>query len=852
MKLNRIASLMGVLPLLALAANANNRAVLTVTTSADFAPGSLRDMVAIAAPGDVITFSAPMTINLTAPIVVGVDNLTIEACYPDVVLNAAGPFPGLEFPGRTGCAVRGLRMEGFDPALLFHTGANANKVGGPNPCDRVEIHNGGYGIVLTDSGTIQNELSNVVVRNNMHEGIYLRSGASFNRFGDGTLPGAVYSHANGLNGVKLETIAGAAGTVEGNDFLHCLIGTDLSGAVASGNALSGVTLSGPGVFDNSFQACVLSGNGAAGAAITGGASSNSFAKCHIGTDLSGLASVGNNIGVDIAGGSQNSLDPLNVISGNQTHGVRIRSAASFQNAVARSAIGPNLSGAALGNGNDGVLILDGAWENTLKENHISSNGGNGVALLGNDPRDNRVENNLIGTDQAGSVAMPNGRHGVLIDAVATSNDFTGNLVSGNTDYGIAITAFGCDKNEFRSNIIGLDSSRVNALPNGTGGVLVAGSENLFGGMSPNDGNYICANNGWGVEVRGPVAGLFATKNEFLGNTIGMTGLGNASGGVWLDSGAVDNFVGGLISTAGGLPGNTIWENGGHGVLVQNASTPDPADGNQILTNSISDNTGEGIELAGAGNCMIPAPLITAANSVSVQGFTTVAGFPCLVQVFRDSDNEGREFLGEVWVGTAYGLFSVTAALMPGDRVTATQTVEYGCTTLQAETSPFSTPMTATEIGAPGCFCPNAVAICGNPDPNAGCANSTGVGGLLKAHGTTSVASDDLTFSATQLPNASFAMLLGSRAQRNIPFRDGRLCVGGSGVRIWRFQLRNSRQWGAAVFGDGVVARSHTFSSASGHIASGDTWYFQTFYRDVLGPCATGGNLTNNVEIIFTP
>ena len=139
MNLHRIAALCGALPLLALAANAGNRAVLTVTNPVDFAPGSLRDMVATAAPGDVITFSAPMTINLTAPIVVGVDNLTIEACHGSVFINAAGLFPGLEFPGRTGCVVRGLKLEGFDPALLFSMGANANKVGGSSPCERVQI-----------------------------------------------------------------------------------------------------------------------------------------------------------------------------------------------------------------------------------------------------------------------------------------------------------------------------------------------------------------------------------------------------------------------------------------------------------------------------------------------------------------------------------------------------------------------------------------------------------------------------------------------------------------------------------------------------------------------------------------
>ena len=852
MNLLRFVPLLGAFSLLAMAANANNRSVLTVTTPADSAPGSLRNMIAMAAPGDVITFAAPMTINLTSPIVVGVDNITIEACYPDVTINAAGLFPGLEFPGRTGCAVRGLRMEGFDPALVFYGGSFANKVGGSSPCDRVEIHNGGYGIVLSDAGTIQNELSNVEVRHNMFEGIYLRAGASFNRFGDGTFPGAVFSHSNGLNGVLLETIPGVTGTVEGNEFLHCLIGTDLSGTAAAGNSLSGVVLSGSSVSDNRFLSCVLSGNGTVGVAITGGASLNMFNKCHIGMDVAGTGAIGNTIGVDIAAGSLNSFDTDNVISGNQLHGVRISSSSSFQNAIARNKIGPDITGAAVGNGHDGVLLMDGTWENALKENHISSNGHNGVALLGNDPHDNSIENNKIGTDQAGSAAMSNGRHGVLIASVASKNYLTGNLVSGNVGYGVAITSLGCDQNELRANTIGLDGARVNAVPNMLGGVLVEGSQNIIGGLSPNDGNYICANTGWGVEVRGPALGFFASKNELLGNTIGTSGLGNSSGGVWLDSGAVDNFVGGLVPSTGGAPANYIWENGGHGVLVQNASSPDPADGNQILSNSITGNSGEGIELAGAGNCMIPAPLITAANSVSVQGYSTVASTPCLVQVFRDTDDEGLELLGEVWVGSSYGFFSVPATLSPGDRVTATQTAELGCTTVQAETSPFSLAMTAVEIGIPDCFCPNAVAICGNPDPNAGCANSTGVGGLLKAHGSTSTADDDLTFSATQLPTGSFSMLVGSRAQRNVPFRDGRLCVGGSGLRIWRFQLKNTRQWGAAVYGEGLVARSLSFASAAGHITSGDTWYFQSFYRDTLGPCGSGGNLSNSVEITFTP
>jgi len=851
MNVRRLTALLGVLPLLALAANASSKAVLSVTSPADAGPGSLRDMVAMAAPGDVIGFGSPMTITLNSPIVVGVNHLTIEGCYPDVLLSASGLFPGLELQGVTGCQIRGLRMEGFDPALLLRAGAIGNSIGGPNPCDRVEVYNGGHGVVITDLNTVSNVFLNVVSRNNLSEGIYLRSGASYNFFGDGTLAGAVYSFSNTLNGVRLEAMDGIADPVEVNIFQFCLIGTDLSGHAASGNSLSGVVLDGTGVRSNFFSGCILSGNSVNGVSITGGASLNQFEKCHIGTDIDGKVAVGNSIGVDIEAGFQNRIEGLNVISGNRIHGVRIRSSASYQNIVAASALGPDVSFAALGNGGSGIALLDGTFENTVFENHISSNVGNGILLRGNDPHHNLIENNLVGVNKASSAAMPNGLNGILLDSVASDNRFVWNIVSGNTLYGIAVAALGCDRNEFHGNIVGVDLFLASAIPNGSGGVLVAGSANRFGGMSPNEGNVICANTGWGVEVRGPVVGWYASRNEFLGDTIGLPGLGNDLGGVFLDSGAVENFIGGTIPTTGGVPGNNIWNNNGPGVLVQDAATSDPADGNQILTNSISDNAGSGIELAGNGNCMIPAPLIAVANSAGVSGYTTAPGFPCLVQVFRDSNDEGREYLGEAWVSSSYGAFSVAVALSPGDRVTATQTVEYGCTTLQAETSPFSSVMTAVEIGTPGCFCPSTLAPCGNADPNAGCANSTGLGATLKAHGSASVANDDLTFSAEQLPLGTFAMLLGSLAQRNVPFGDGRLCVGGGGVRIWRFQLRNSRQWGATVYGAGLVARSHMFF-AIGHINSGDTWYFQTFYRDTFGPCGGGRNLSNNVEITFTP
>lgn len=845
MRLSRLLNIVGILPLLALSADAQ----VLVTNPADAGPGSLREAVATATVGDTILFAGPMTINLTSPIVVGVDGIVIEGCYPDVTLNASGLFPGIELNGVTGCKVRGLVLEGFNPALGLRGGANGNTIGGLNPCDRVEVHLGGMGVALSDPGTDANVFLNVKAHQNLHNGIYLRNGASYNEFGDGSSAGAVNSHNNGMNGVVLEDLTGAA--VLQNQFNGCLIGTDMTGMAGTGNTLSGVVLDGVGVTDNIFRECVISGNGMSGVTIDGGASQNRIQGCLIGVDITGVNALPNVIGVLVLAGSSNWIEARCVISGNQQDGVLIRSSASYQNNILDSLLGPDALANALGNGASGAALLDGTWENKVEGNHISSNFGDGVLLAGNAPHDNYFDANLIGTDQLGVAAMQNYGHGVRIASVANDNYFKRNTMSGNAQCGVAILGQGCDRNVFQGNFVGVDAGLTVAIANGASGFFIRGSRNIVGGATPIEMNYICANTGWGVLVQGIFGSAAAMRNEVIGNTIGMSGLGNARGGVFLDSGAIENFVGGHSPSPLVMPGNNIWWNGGAGVLVENASSAsDPADGNLILTNSISNNAGAGIELAGNGNCLIPAPLITAANSAGVSGYTTVASTPCLVQVFRDSNDEGFEFLGEFLVSSAYGSFSVPASLSAGDRVTATQTADLGCTTIQKETSAFSSVMTALEFGAPTCFCAPVIAPCGNPDSAAGCANSTGLGASLKAHGSGSVSNDNLTFSAERLPAGVFTMLISSKGGASIPFGDGVLCVS-PGARIWRRGVTFSELSGATVYGDGLVAGS-TLLAPGALISSGDAWTFQVLYRDLAGPCGTGRNLTNSVKVGFTP
>jgi hypothetical protein len=154
------------------------------------------------------------------------------------------------------------------------------------------------------------------------------------------------------------------------------------------------------------------------------------------------------------------------------------------------------------------------------------------------------------------------------------------------------------------------------------------------------------------------------------------------------------------------------------------------------------------------------------------------------------------------------------------------------------------------LTTPFCFCPAPLAPCGNTDASAGCKNSTGVGGLLSASGTTSIASDNLVLSATQLPAFKPGLMFqGATAIAGAPFFDGRRCVG---APIFRHPVTNSGATGSVSYGPGLVAYSIANFAPPGWITLGSTWNFQYWYRDTALPCGNKANVTNAVAATFTP
>jgi hypothetical protein len=151
---------------------------------------------------------------------------------------------------------------------------------------------------------------------------------------------------------------------------------------------------------------------------------------------------------------------------------------------------------------------------------------------------------------------------------------------------------------------------------------------------------------------------------------------------------------------------------------------------------------------------------------------------------------------------------------------------------------------STEPGTRYCFgvsCP-----CFNNDPNAGCANSGGLGALLVSAGTTSAGTDDLRLQVSGLLPGQPALLFAANNSlaggSGLLFGDGLRCAGGGAVRLG---VRSSSSLGEATWGPGLAA-----AAAWG---GGQTRRFQCWYPDPVGsPCGSGFNFSSAVEVSFTP
>jgi titin len=147
---------------------------------------------------------------------------------------------------------------------------------------------------------------------------------------------------------------------------------------------------------------------------------------------------------------------------------------------------------------------------------------------------NVLEGNFIGTDVTGTAdPSESGSYGVLIQAgesvIGGTTPAARNLISGNTYGGVNIQS--CF-NIVQGNFIGTDVTGAGALPNGSGIGLSSTSGNLIGGTQAGAGNVISGNTGAGIAVTAAATQNNEIKGNFIGTDItGLIPLGNGTFGV---------------------------------------------------------------------------------------------------------------------------------------------------------------------------------------------------------------------------------------------------------------------------------------------------------------------------------
>jgi titin len=468
-----------------------------------------------------------------------------------------------------------------------------------------------------------------------------------------TIGGTTAAARNVISGNTTDGVALSGSGTTGNILQGNYIGVDASGGIALANGHYGISVGG-GANANQLGrgraggANVISGNGLSGVLLTdAGTSGNRVIANRIGTDAAGTNAVANaNNGVSILGGAtKNTVGGMkpavrNVISGNTLSGVAISDVGTSKNIVSGNYIGTDASGsAALGNGQNGVVILAKASTNTVggslagAGNVISGNAWNGVHISGlppasGDTSQNRVAGNYIGTNAAGAAALGNGRDGVLIENTANNKVGGGdalarNVISGNTQSGVEIRGTGSTLNSVVGNYIGTDASGSAALGNTLYGVQVraAAVGNVIGGVAPAPGNVISGNHLSGVGISGAGTASTLVAGNLIGTNAAATGaVPNLQQGVEVSFGAASTTIG------GGAGRNIISGNLAAGILGTSGATGIHVEFNRIGTDgpgtSALPNGTDGVLLAGSSGNTVGGLSASKQNTIA---FNTSAG-----------------------------------------------------------------------------------------------------------------------------------------------------------------------------------------------------------------------------------
>ncbi len=302
----------------------------------------------------------------------------------------------------------------INDGVVIDNGATLNTVGGTTAGTRNVISGNETNGVGLDSSK------------NVIEGNYIGLGA------DGITAVAnrsdgVVVHNTATNNTIGGSVVGAGNVITGNNGN----GVDISGTGTTGNVVSGNDI-GTNAVGNIDPG---NGNREDGVVIQSGAASNVVGGTTAGAVNiivgNGISNLLNN--VDINDASQN------VVEGNQ-----IGFDVSGSTLMLTFGDGVIVQGGATGNTIGGTLSGTFGGGAAFSVNVISGNGANGVEITGTGTELNVVEGNYLGTNATGTIAVGNGNDGVVIDNGATLNTVGGttagarDVISGNRENGVGL------------------------------------------------------------------------------------------------------------------------------------------------------------------------------------------------------------------------------------------------------------------------------------------------------------------------------------------------------------------------------------------------------------------------------
>ena len=583
-------------------------------------------------------------------------NNTIGGTHPTNrnVISANQQF-GIQiwYPGSTnnkvlgnyiGTDASGTAAAGNVTGVYIGENASRNFVGGTAAGSRNLISGNNYGIFIEDTGTTANviqgnyigtDASGTAKVPNTQDGIQILSPS--NTVGGTSAAAANLISGNGANGVSISGTNAFRNSVLGND-----IGVDATGTGALGNTGSGVEIA--NAPSNTIGGTVsgagnLIGGNATGIRVYGlYAVRNVIQGNGIGVDVSGTAAVSNRQwGIDLSSSRNTQVGGTNaasrnVISGNGAYAIDTDPEGGGH-IIEGNYIGTDVTGSyVITNVSSGIRISAPGCRvggtNAARRNVIAGCSV-GIWVSGTNATNTVIYGNYIGTDSTGANGLGNRSYGIHVDGAAhhvfvgSTVAGCGNVISGNWNDGIHLSA---SSREVRveGNYIGTDASGARAVANSGSGVYIAGPavSNWIGGAGAGWRNVISGNSGHGITINDAGAQEIRIKGNHIGTGVMATNaVPNGVCGIWLGTGASNNFVGGMEVGAG----NTIAFNREKGVAVYAGA------GHVIMGNAIKRNGELGIDLGSDG---------VTANDIDDEdiGPNDRQNFPVILSVSNNSGN----------------------------------------------------------------------------------------------------------------------------------------------------------------------------------------------------------------------